>query len=113
MARPFQCGAAAALLRLDHAPARPNWHAQVARGAADKDAPPTCAWSLNMNLSSLAVSPTTSAVQGSPAEEAQVLMLKKAQDIQASSASTLIQALPQPAALATSGSLGRYVNTFA
>jgi hypothetical protein len=66
-----------------------------------------------MNLTRLAVSPTTTAVQGSPAEEAQVLMLKKAMDVQASSASALIQALPQPAALATSGSLGRRVNTYA
>jgi hypothetical protein len=66
-----------------------------------------------MNLTSLAVSPTTTAVQGSPAEAAQVLMLKKAMDVQANSASALIQALPQPAALATSGALGRLVNTYA
>jgi len=66
-----------------------------------------------MNLTGLATSPTTTAVQGSPAEEAQVLMLKKAMDVQASSASALIQSLPQPAALATSGALGRHVDTYA
>jgi Putative motility protein len=67
-----------------------------------------------MDITSLAVSPAAmNATQGSPAEAAQTLMLKKAMDIQASSANALIQALPQPAALATSGSLGRNVNTYA
>ena len=67
-----------------------------------------------MDITSLAASPATmTAAQGSPEEAAQVLMLRKAMDVQASSASALIQALPQPAALATSGSLGRNVNTYA
>lgn len=39
-------------------------------------------------------------------------VLKKALDLQASSAATLIQSLPQPA-LATSGTVGTKVNTFA
>jgi len=43
----------------------------------------------------------------------QVLVLKKALDQQASGAAALIAALPQPQALATSGSLGRNVDTFA
>ena len=42
---------------------------------------------------------------------ASVLVLKKALDMQASSATQLIASLPQPA-LATSGTLGTQVNTF-
>ena len=49
-----------------------------------------------------------SAYQG---EEA-LALVKKALDAQASTAATLLQALPQPA-LASSGSLGTQVNTFA
>ena len=41
-----------------------------------------------------------------------ITVLKKALDVQASAAATLLQALPQPA-LATSGTLGTQVNTFA
>jgi len=67
-----------------------------------------------MDITSLAVSPAAiTATQGSTAEAAQTLMLRKAMDIQASNATALIQALPQPAALASSGSLGRNVNTYA
>ena len=40
-------------------------------------------------------------------------MLKKAIDIQANAAATLIQAIPQMPTLATSGSLGTKLNTFA
>jgi hypothetical protein len=47
--------------------------------------------------------------QSQVAQTAQVLVLKKALDIQASSAQTLLQALP----LATSGSLGTQVNALA
>lgn len=43
---------------------------------------------------------------------ASLLMLKKSLDAQASTAAQLVQSLPQPA-LATSGSLGTQVNTFA
>ena len=67
-----------------------------------------------MDITSLAVSPAAmTATQGSPAEAAQVLMLRKAMDMQSSSAAAMIEALPQPAALASSGSLGRNVNTYA
>jgi hypothetical protein len=41
-----------------------------------------------------------------------ILVLKKAMDLQAITAMTLLQTLPQPA-LATQGSLGTRVNTFA
>mgnify|MGYP000008090989 CR=1 FL=1 len=47
--------------------------------------------------------------QGEVAQAAQVLVLKKAIDIQASGVATLLQALP----LATSGNLGTRVNTLA
>ena len=40
-------------------------------------------------------------------------MLKKAIDIQANAAATLIQALPQVPTLATSGNLGTQLNTYA
>jgi hypothetical protein len=67
-----------------------------------------------MSITPLPVNPTSvSATQGSPAEAAQVLMLRKAMDMQASSAAAMLQALPQPAALATRGTLGRSVNTYA
>ena len=44
---------------------------------------------------------------------ASVLVLKKALDVQASGAIALLNALPQQPALATEGSVGRNVNTFA
>jgi len=47
--------------------------------------------------------------QGQVAQSAQVLVLKKAMDTQASGALALLQALP----LATSGNLGTQVNTMA
>lgn len=46
-------------------------------------------------------------------DAAQVLVLKKALDAQAGAASTLLQALPPAPPLATSGSLGTQVNTYA
>lgn len=51
---------------------------------------------------------TPGTVQGAAATS----VLKKALDLQASSAATLIESLPPPA-LATSGALGTQVNTFA
>jgi hypothetical protein len=41
-----------------------------------------------------------------------IFVLKKALDMQASSAMTMLQSLPQPA-LATQGSVGTKLNTFA
>ena len=55
------------------------------------------------------VSATLQMKQSQVAETAQVLVLKKALDIQANGALALLQALP----LATSGSLGTQVNTMA
>ena len=65
------------------------------------------------------VGPTNSTVSTSTAlasrqtsDAINITVLKKALDVQASAAATLLQALPQPA-LATSGTLGTQVNTFA
>ena len=55
------------------------------------------------------VSATLQMKQSQVAESAQVLVLKKALDIQANGALALLQALP----LATSGNLGTQVNTMA
>ena len=55
------------------------------------------------------VSATLQMKQSQVAETAQVLVLKKALDIQANGALALLQALP----LATSGNLGTQVNTMA
>ena len=51
----------------------------------------------------------TQSQQSQVAQTAQVLVLKKAMDIQATGALALLQALP----LATSGNLGTQVNTMA
>lgn len=63
-----------------------------------------------MNVS--ATSSVNASAQATPAqvkEAAQVFVLKKATDLQASSVMTLLQALP----LASSGTLGTKVNTLA
>ncbi len=55
------------------------------------------------------VNAATQMQQNQVAQAAQVLVLKKAMDIQATGALALLQALP----LATSGNLGTQVNTMA
>ncbi|NCN71712.1 MAG: putative motility protein [Betaproteobacteria bacterium] len=55
------------------------------------------------------VNASTQMQQSQVAQTAQVLVLKKAMDIQASGALALLQALP----LASSGNLGTQVNTMA
>jgi len=59
------------------------------------------------------VSAATVAAQGESADAVNVLVLKKAMNTQAAGALTLINAIPQQPALATEGTLGRNVNTFA
>ena len=67
-----------------------------------------------MNISSTpAVQSATSATAASASDAVNVLVLKKALDIQAVAAATLLQSLPQPPALASTGSVGTRVNTFA
>lgn len=66
-----------------------------------------------MNIANTAgVSAASAAAQSPTAGEAQMLLLKKALDSQSAVAATLIQAIPQPP-LATEGTVGRNVNTFA
>ncbi len=63
-------------------------------------------------VSAAAVSNVSNAELGSVQAAAAVAVLKKALQAQASSAAALIEALPEPA-LATSGTLGTRLNTFA
>ena len=66
-----------------------------------------------MNISSTtSVQAATAAVSSDTSDSVNILVLKKALDIQATTAMTLLQALPQ-APLATEGSVGTKVNTFA
>ena len=58
------------------------------------------------------VQSATSAAQSQTADAVNILVLKKALDIQTSAALTMLQTLPQPA-LATQGLVGTKVNTFA
>jgi hypothetical protein len=62
-------------------------------------------------VSSATVANASAADPGTVAGAASLLVLKKALNMQASSAAQVIQALQQPA-LATSGALGTRVNTF-
>ena len=59
-----------------------------------------------------AVSNASSSTPGTVGNAASLLVLRKAMDVQESGAATLLAALPQPA-LATEGSLGRNLNTYA
>jgi len=64
------------------------------------------------SVTSATVANVSSANLGTVQGQAAVSVLKKALDLQASSAAQLIESLPQPA-LATSGPLGTQVNTYA
>ena len=67
-----------------------------------------------MNISSTpAVQSATNAAAASVSDAVNVLVLKKALDIQAVAAATLLQSLPQLPALASTGNVGTRVNTFA
>ncbi|MES2610884.1 MAG: YjfB family protein [Pseudomonadota bacterium] len=67
---------------------------------------------MDVALSNSIVATATALASRETSDALNVRVLKKALDIQASSAATLLQALPQPP-LATSGTLGTQVNTFA
>jgi Putative motility protein len=70
-----------------------------------------------MQVLSSSVSQVAAVVsQGGGTDGAQLMVLKKALDVQAGAAAALIQALPQPPGplpLATDGNLGTLVNTLA
>jgi len=67
---------------------------------------------MDVSLSQSIVSTAAGMASQKTSDAVNVAVLKKAIDIQQSSAEQLLQALPQPP-LATSGSLGTQVNTFA
>lgn len=71
---------------------------------------------MDVALTNSIVNTATSLASAKTSDALNMVVLKKALDIQSSSASTLInamqQSMPQPA-LATSGTLGTNVNTFA
>ncbi|MDT0138510.1 YjfB family protein [Acidovorax sp. PRC11] len=67
---------------------------------------------MDVSLSQSIVSTAAGLASQKTSDAVNVAVLKKAIDIQQSSAEQLLQALPQPP-LATSGSLGTQVNTFA
>ncbi len=60
-----------------------------------------------------AVSSASNGTPGTAANAASLLVLRKALDTQEAGAAALLAALPQPTALATEGSLGRNLNTYA
>lgn len=62
--------------------------------------------------SAVAADTASSASPGTVQSSAAISMLKKSLDLQESEAAQLLQALPQ-SSLATSGSLGTQVNTYA
>lgn len=67
-----------------------------------------------MNIaSSPSVQSASAAAQGANADAVNILVLKKALDLQAINAATLLQALPPTPPLATAGNLGTRLNTFA
>ena len=63
--------------------------------------------------SATSVGAATVAAQADSADAVNILVLKKALNMQAAGALSLINAIPRQPALATEGTLGRNVNTFA
>ncbi len=67
-----------------------------------------------MNIANTpSVQAAASATQDANADMVNLMVLRKALDMQAVSALTMLQALPQATALATGGNLGTKLNTFA
>lgn len=62
---------------------------------------------------STAVNAATTQTQGETADAVNLLVLRKALDIQADGALALLSALPPQPALATEGPLGRHLNVYA
>lgn len=69
---------------------------------------------MDIGLTNSIVNTATAQASQSTSDAINITVLKKALGLQANAAATLLQALPQPQpALATSGSLGTQLNTFA
>ncbi|APW38614.1 hypothetical protein RD110_16575 [Rhodoferax koreense] len=67
-----------------------------------------------MNIANTpAVQGATAAASAPASDTLNIMVLKKALNTQAAMAAALIQALPEPPPLATEGSLGTQLNTFA
>lgn len=67
-----------------------------------------------MDISAASVAAASSQIaQQRTAQQAEVLVLKKAMELQESGALALLQALPPVPQLATEGTLGTQVNTYA
>ncbi len=69
--------------------------------------------SVDVGLSQSLVNTATAMASQKTSDAVNLTVLKKALDIQKSSAAQMLEALPQPQQLATSGSLGTQVNTYA
>ncbi|ANH69143.1 YjfB family protein [Mitsuaria sp. 7] len=67
----------------------------------------------NSSSVAAAVSSASNSTPGTVGNAASMLVLRKAMDVQESGAAALLASLPQAPALATEGSLGRNVNTYA
>lgn len=68
---------------------------------------------MDVSLNQSLINTATAQSQGSVAQAASILVMKKASQSQESAALALLQALPPVTALATSGNLGTQVNTYA
>ncbi|GAB3358790.1 MULTISPECIES: YjfB family protein [Giesbergeria] len=68
---------------------------------------------MDVSLTNQIINTATAMNQAKTAQEVSTTVLKKSMDMQESAAATLLQALPQVPPLATSGSLGTQVNTYA
>jgi hypothetical protein len=67
-----------------------------------------------MDVSAAAmVNATLQMQQAQTVQQGQIAVFKKSMDIEAASVAQLIQSIPQPPALATSGNLGTRLNVFA
>ncbi|MGM9483999.1 YjfB family protein [Roseateles sp. NT4] len=67
-----------------------------------------------MNIAnSTAVNTAVTQTQGETADAVNLLVLRKALDVQQDGAMALLNALPQPPALAAEGGVGRHLNTYA
>lgn len=60
-----------------------------------------------------AVRQVSNGTPGTAGNAASLLVLRKAMDVQEAGAAALLAALPQAPALATEGTLGRNINTYA
>lgn len=68
---------------------------------------------MDVSLSNNILQTANALSQSKTVDAVQTEVLKKSMDVQENAAATLLQALPQPQQLATSGTLGTQVNTFA